>query len=394
MTSSFRHAGPDALAAALQDARRHTLALFDCFSSAGFGTPAGVPLLPTLNPPLWELGHVAWFAEWYTLRGAQTSAPAAPRHPSLLSQADDWFDSNTVSHDTRWRLGLPDAGAVRSYCREVLERLLDTLGDTANDDAALYPYRLILSHEDMHGEAFAYTLNTLGVAPPYPAVQRSPAPVRAAIEFDGGSFMCGSRPGDGFAFDNERWAHACMVSPFAIDANAVTNAQFEQFVADDGYRQPRFWSAAGLDWLARSGRRAPAGWQQQGGSWLCRRFGTMLPLPADEAVRHVNLFEAGAYCAWAGRRLPTEIEWEYAAQSNHPAFHWGEIWEWTASPFDAYPGFSPGAYLEYSAPYFGTHQVVRGASFATPQRLYSPRFRNFYLPQRDDIFVGFRSCAI
>jgi EgtB-related family protein len=138
----------------------------------------------------------------------------------------------------------------------------------------------------------------------------------------------------------------------------------------------------------------PAGWQRDGERWNCRRFGRRIALPGHEPVRHVSLYEAQAYCAWAGRRLPTEAEWEYAARSGHAAWHWGDLWEWTSSPFEPYQGFSADAYREYSAPYFGTHQAVRGASFATPLRLRSPAFRNFYLPQRNDMFVGFRTCAL
>jgi EgtB-related family protein len=123
------------------------------------------------------------------------------------------------------------------------------------------------------------------------------------------------------------------------------------------------------------------------------RFGRLTTLSAHEPVRHVSLYEAQAYCAWANRRLPTEIEWEYAALHGHPAFRWGQLWEWTASPFEPYPGFSADRYREYSAPWFSTHQVLRGASFATPSRLGSAKFRNFYLPDRDDIFSGFRTCA-
>ncbi|MEG2034655.1 MAG: SUMF1/EgtB/PvdO family nonheme iron enzyme, partial [Janthinobacterium sp.] len=127
--------------------------------------------------------------------------------------------------------------------------------------------------------------------------------------------------------------------------------------------------------------------------WRTMRFGLRTTLPPNEAVRHINLYEAQAYCAWAGRRLATEAEWEYAALSRHPLFQWGQVWEWTATPFEPYPGFAPAAWREYSAPYFMQYQVLRGASFATPPRLRSPRMRAFHAPERGDIFAGLRTCA-
>ncbi|MFP5394220.1 MAG: acetamidase/formamidase family protein, partial [Gammaproteobacteria bacterium] len=125
-----------------------------------------MPYLAIINPPLWELGHTAWFGEWFVLREAMSTHTAAAQRPSLLTQGDDWFDSNLVPHRARWTLDLPPGGALKTYCREVLDRMLDKLSREAGTDEALYPYRLALAHEDMHGEAFLYTLQTLGVAPP------------------------------------------------------------------------------------------------------------------------------------------------------------------------------------------------------------------------------------
>lgn len=378
----------------MRDARDHTLALFDCLAAAGLDEPARVPLLPIVNPPLWELGHIAWFAEWYILREARSSAPDAAQRPSLLAKGDAWFDSNTVPHDTRWTLGLPATEQVKAYCGEVLDGVLEKLRHAGSSDDALYPYRLILAHEDMHGEAFAYTLQTLGVAPPTRLPQQVVVPPAAeTIDFAGGSVELGSRPGDGFVFDNEKWAHACEVPPFSIDAALVTNAQYRAFIEDGAYRDMRFWTPEGREWLAQQDRSMLLGWRHDGNGWRCRRFDTQIALPAGEPVRHVSLHEAQAYCNWAGRRLPSEAEWVHAAQSGHPAFRWGDLWEWTGSRFAPYAGFSADAYREYSAPYFGTHQTLRGASFATPARLRSTRFRNFYAPHRNDIFVGFRTCA-
>jgi iron(II)-dependent oxidoreductase len=398
MTADFRTVGPAALAHALQDARAYTIALFDCFASARMDDAANVPYMPIVNPPLWELAHIAWFAEWYMLREASSSAPGAARRPSLLAKGDEWFDSNRIAHRVRWTLELPSTGAVKTYCREVLERAVDKLERLAADDhtdADLYPYRLALAHEDMHGEAFAYTLQTLGVKPPRGMVKSSTAlPPQQEIRFPGGTIELGTRADGGFVFDNERAAHHARVDAFAIDSALVSNAQYSEFIADGGYQNPRFWTPAGRAWLMQVENSAPVHWLREGSRWHCTSFSERIALAADEPVRHVSLYEAQAYCMWAGRRLPSEAEWEYAAQTGHSAFRWGDLWEWTSSPFEPFDGFEPDAYREYSAPWFGTHQVLRGASFATPARLRSLKFRNFFLPRRNDMFVGFRTCAL
>lgn len=395
MNASFRNAKPHELAGALQDARDYTLALFDCFAAAELDRVHKVPMLAIVNPPLWELGHIAWFAEWYILREAESSAPDAAKRPCLLTKGDDWFDSNTVPHRTRWTLDLPGSGALKTYCREVLDRVLDKLGKAGRDDAALYPYRLALAHEDMHGEAFAYTMQTLGIMPPRQLFEQAAKPwAQGEIRFAGGNFECGSKPGNGFVFDNEKWAHPFHVPAFSMDSTAVANEQYMDFVTDGGYQDLQWWSTAGRAWLRRHEKTAPKDWYRDGKSWLCMRFGQPMMLRPREPVRHISLYEAQAYCMWAGRRLPTEAEWEFACLSGHPALHWGDVWEWTCSPFEPYPGFSADAYREYSQPWFSTHQVLRGASFATKPRMRSPKYRNFFLPERNDIFAGFRTCAL
>lgn len=357
--TSFRGATPEQLAAAMLDARSYTLALFECFAAVGLDALDRVPFLPIVNPPLWELAHVAWFSELFLLRDASSSNPATALYPSLLTGSDDCFDSNGVPHRARWTLNLPATAALKTYCRDVFEGVLDKLSRVDNDNAALYPYRLALAHEDMHGEAFTYTLQTLDV--PAPPQLASPVVVTGAaaeIRFAGGAIYLGSRPDQGFVFDNEKWAHLVVVPAFTIDSDLISNAQYTAFVEDGGYETPALWRNPAGDWLARQNRAAQA------------------------------------YCLWAGRRLPTEAEWEFAALSGSAAFRWGDLWEWTSSPFEPYPGFAPDAYREYSAPWFKTHQVLRGASFATQARMRSPVYRNFFMPHRDDLFAGFRTCAL
>ena len=392
--SSFRNSPPDQLAASMQDARNYTLTLFNLFESSGLDDPSRVPYLATINPPLWELGHFVWFAEWFVLRDAPSGSLAMVQRPSLLPDGDRWFDSSRVAHATRWQLDLPDTSIIKKYANDILNRILDKLAKLANDAAALYPYRLVLAHEDMHGEAFAYTLQTLGMAAsPQLAAHTFSLEPQLALHFDGGTFQLGSPAADEFVFDNEKWAHQITLPAFSINSTLVSNAQYQNFMRDGGYEKLQFWNDAGRLWLASTQRAAPRYWRRDGDLWLHERFGKLIELLDDEAVRHISLHEAQAYCRWAGVRLPTEAEWEYVASSGNPNFRWGDLWEWTASPFEPYAGFSADAYQDYSAPWFGTHQVLRGASFATQPRIRSPRYRNFFMPERDDIFVGFRTCA-
>lgn len=396
MKSTFRHASAIQLADALQESRHYTLTLIDSFVAVGIDSSANVPMLPAINPPLWELGRIAWFAEWFVLREAQSSNPVAASRPSMLTMGDDWFDANTVAHRARWTLELPSAGALRTYCNEVLDRVLDKLSRVENDDdATLYPYRLVLAHEDARGETLACALQTLGIAAPTSVAEIAVAPhALREICFPGGSFTLGSTPDNGFVFDNEKWAHPFFVPAFVMDSCLISNAQYCEFIADGGYQNSQFWSAAGRAWLMQQESSAPRYWQRGGRVWHCEKFGEVVTLAAHEPVRHICLYEAQAYCAWARRRLPTEAEWEFAVLSGNAALHWGDLWEWTSTPFEPYRGFAADAFLEYSEPCFMTHQTVRGASFATHPRMRSPKYRGFYLPERDDIFVGFRTCAV
>ena len=206
----------------------------------------------------------------------------------------------------------------------------------------------------------------------------------------------------GFAFDNERAAHEVQVPEFEIDAQAVTWSQFVEFVDDGGYDRAELWQPAGWDWLqeraALEGRRGPRYVDQIGvasGAVMQTRFGKPMRMLGGQPATHVTWWEADAWCRWAGRRLPAEVEWEVAAHTVlRRGWRWGDVWEWTGSTFRVYPGFEADPWRDYSQTSFGTHKVLRGASFATRARMKNPKFRNFALPQRDDLFCGFRTCAL
>jgi len=388
MNESFRTADAIVLAHALRDARGATLELLECFLQAGLDDAAALPAQDGVSPPLWEFGHIAWFAEWAVLRGMTHDAPA------LLSRGDDWFDPARVPRAARWQLPLPGAGALKTYCHEVLDRVQDRLArlDTGTDEA-LYPYRLALAYEDRRSEALAALLQTLGVPAPARLQAAAPAWAQGEIRFPGGTLQMGGAPEDGFAFDLEQPRHACRVAAFTLDSALVSNLQFEEFVEDGGYREPRFWSPSGHRWLQAEQRVAPRDWRRDGGQWRALRFGRASVLAPHQPVRHLSLYEAQAYCVWAERRLPTEAEWEYAAQSGHPALRWGDLWEWTCTPFETYPGFVASPWRQGALPYDARHQAVRGASLATPARSRWARQRRFLLPHCNWAFVGFRTCA-
>jgi iron(II)-dependent oxidoreductase len=326
------------------------------------------PKLAIVNPPLWEIGHVAWFQEYWCLR----LRPDGSRTDSMLPNADRLYDSAKVAHDTRWDLPLPDIAATRRYGEAVLERVRERLAREPENDGFHYFVRLATFHEDMHAEAFLYTHQTLGYGKPEFDFHFRRFSSGEDIHVPGGKALLGAKPDGGFVFDNEKWAHEIEVKPFRIAAAPVTNAEYRDFLECGGVGRP------------------PRYWKKDGGEWLQRRFDRWEPLAPGEPVLHVDWHEAQAYCAWAKRRLPTEAERELADAKLENA----GVWEWTSSVFGPYPGFVVDPYQEYSQPWFGTHKVLRGGSVAAPARLLRPTFRNFYMPDRGDVFCGFRTCSL
>jgi iron(II)-dependent oxidoreductase len=402
------------------------------------------PPLATVNPLLWEIGHVAWFQEKWVLRHAAKQPPIDPKVDAL-------YDSAAIAHDTRWDLPLPGRSETLRYMTRVRDRVVERLSERDPSADDVYFTLLSVFHEDMHTEAFTYTRQThsypapklgLPVAQPVRAKESATGPAcNGDVEVPGGTFELGASSGAPFVFDNEKWAHPLEVRPFAIARAPVTQEEFAEFVDAGGYREAGFWSEAGWQWRQEAHADHPLYWTRQGnGRWLRRDFARWLPLEPRRPMLHVNWYEAEAYCRWARRRLPTEAEWEKAAAGTGTnglarlkrAFPWGDepptprvahldwatmgcidvdelqpgdspfgcrqmignVWEWTADDFLPYPGFTPDPYKEYSAPWFGTHKVLRGGSWATRSRLIRTTWRNFYRPDRRDVWAGFRTCAL
>lgn len=389
------------LGAALQSSRADTLATFAAWWQA---LPELIlPLRDELNPPLWELGHIGWFEEFWLARNPERSLglaadPQATRPDSLRPDGDALYNSSRVPHDSRWSLPLPGAQATLDDLARQREQTLALLAEIepgSRDDVALYFFRLALAHEDMHHEAALYMAQHLGL-PITDARWQAPRlrQPREAITLAAGGWRLGWS-GAGFAFDNELAAQEVALGAVEIDSRALTWAEYLPFVDAGGYAQPAWWTEAGQQWLGRSRASAPRYLERAGSRWRQWRHGCWRELPADEPACHLTLHEALAWCAWAGRRLPSEAEWERAALTAPHSFRHGDVWEWTASPFEPFAGFEPHPYRDYSAPWFGgSRQVLRGGSFMTQPRLRHPRYRNYFQPGRNDVPAGLRTCAL
>jgi iron(II)-dependent oxidoreductase len=392
-----------------------------------------------MSPIVWDMGHVANFEEYWLLRQIDGREP----HDPDLDRVYNPFDN------PRWvRADLPilDRTDATSYLDEVRGEAIDLMQRTPLDpEAGLlrdgYVWSMVAQHEAQHQETVLQALDLRDDLAPYVLAARRILPPGARDVHDtervvvpGGPFLMGTDDRTA-AYDNERPRHRVEVDAFAVDRFPVTVRRFSEFVRAGGYDRPELWTEAGRAWLEESGHAAPQGWiPDVEGGWLVRRFGHVAPLDPREPVEHVNFHEAEAFAAWAGGRLPTEAEWEKAAAWDGDAgravtYPWGDapptpdranlghvgwgpapvgsfprgaspygveqtvgdVYEWTTSYFDGYPGYATFPYPEYSEVFFGTdYRVLRGSSWATSPEVARVTFRNWDYPIRRQIFAGFR----
>jgi len=358
----------EAIADRLAEVRRRTYELIEPLDEAQLNRVYS----PLLSPLAWDLGHIANFEELWLV---QTIGERAPLHGEL----GRFYDAIENPRKERNELPILRDAELRSYLADVRRRTLEVLDEVEIGTDAADPllregflYEMLIAHEQQHNETMLQLLQMVdGYEPPGPAgTEPVPSgPDRVAI--DGGEYEVGA-PATGFAYDNERPCHTVELAPFEMDRTPVTNGAYIAYMEATGAEPPLYWE-----------HDAETGWVRVA-------MGRREPVASPHPVVHVSWREADAYARWAGRRLPSEQEWE-AARPRLDAV--GQVWEWTASDFLAYPGFEAFPYREYSEVFFGgEHKVLRGASWATHPDLRWPSFRNWDLPQRRQIFSGFR-CA-
>jgi ergothioneine biosynthesis protein EgtB len=332
-----------------------------------------------LNPPHWEFGHLTWFHEFWVHRVGQTSSP------SLLSDADDLFNSSKIAHRDRWAITTPPLDVLLEYNARVMQKTRELLVKSIDAERA-YFIQLSIFHQDMHNEAFAYMWQTLGYPAPFePFSQAKLATNQASsyIHFPETNVMIGSERKSGFIFDNEKWSHSIRLEAFDIAEQAVSNSDYLEFIESPT-------NQADLNPVT-----SPIYWKKERGVWYQRYFNEWLDFSEFEPVRHISSSDAKRYCEWRQLRLPNEYELSLLMSQKQNDWQSSHLWEWTSSPFAPFPGFSSDPYADYSQPWFeDNYQVLKGWSMYTPERLRRSTFRNFYAPHRKDHFCGFRTCLL
>ena len=356
-----------------------------------------VQSMPDASPTKWHLAHTTWFFETFVLR------PHAPGYrafdPAYEYLFNSYYEAVGPRHPRPQR-GLvtrPGVAEVAAYRRHVTEAMAELLERNTADCAPLV--ELGLHHEQQHLELILmdakHMLSCNPLRPPYDPAPPPAAPTAATGEWraqPGGLVEIGhdiGHGGAGFAFDNEGPRHKVWLEPFAIASRPVSNGDYLRFIEDGGYRRPEFWLSAGWECVNSRGWDAPLYWEQKDGQWHVFTLNGLGPMRADDPVCHISGYEAAAYAKWTGKRLPREAEWESAAGSLDGK---GAVWEWTASPYVAYPGYRepPGAIGEYNGKFMANQMVLRGGCTATPKDHIRTTYRNFFPPDARWMFGGLR----
>lgn len=379
---------------------RHIRAVMPALAEGLSAEDLGAQSMPDCSPGKWHLAHTSWFFEAMILSEAPGYQPVDPRYQTLFNS---YYESlgERVERPERGLMTRPGLAEVLAYRAEIDRRMETWLAEGPPEGRHAYLLSLGLHHEQQHQELFLMDLLNLMSRSPlepaaYGAEPRAAAPdasVGGASRFEGGLVRIG-HDGEGFAFDNEGPAHRVWLDAYRLDHDLVTNRDWLAFIEDGGYARPELWLSDG--WTAAKANQwsAPLYWRQNGGEWTVMGLTGRRPVDPQAPVRHVSFYEAEAYARWAGRRLPTEAEWEHAVRSRPEAFSnpFGEVWQWTASSYAPYRGFQPteGTASEYNGKFMANQMVLRGSSFATPDGHARLTYRNFFYPHQRWAFMGVR----